>query len=54
MGVEFRGLFPAVILLALWPVSAQQRQPVVWSEQEKPILEQIRGLRGCSTISVPS
>jgi peroxiredoxin len=44
--VEFRGPFSAVILLALWPVFAQQRQPVVWSEQEKPIREQIRGLRG--------
>jgi peroxiredoxin len=46
MVVEFRVPFPAVIILALWPVSAQQHQSVVWSEQEKPILEQIRELRG--------
>jgi peroxiredoxin len=46
MVVEFRVAFPVVFLLAPWPVLAQQRQPVVWSDQEKPIIERLRGLRG--------
>ncbi len=44
--MEFRILFPTAVLIAVAVAPAQQRKTVAWSEQERPIAEQIRGLRG--------
>lgn len=42
---RFVTLLAAVVCLVGVVSSAAQKQPVVWSDQEKPIFEQIRGLR---------
>jgi peroxiredoxin len=38
-------LFSASILLVSLPAARAQKQEVVWSEQEKPIVDQLHGLR---------